>query len=44
MDFSYEIVTDSSSNLQKALVEQYQLPVLPFKYTMAFLPPMRINL
>lgn len=34
MDFSYEIVTDSSSNLQKALVEQYQLPVLPFKYTM----------
>lgn len=34
MNTSYEIVTDSSSNLQKEVVEKYNLPVLPFKYTM----------
>ena len=34
MKFDYEIVTDSSSNLPKALIEQYDLPVLPFGYTM----------
>ncbi len=34
MNTSYEIVTDSSSNLQKELIEKYNLPVLPFKYTM----------
>jgi DegV family protein with EDD domain len=31
---AYEIVTDSSSNLPREIIEKYNLPILPFKYTM----------
>ena len=34
MAFDYEIVTDSSSNIPKSIIEKYNLPILPFKYTM----------
>jgi len=31
---SYEIITDSASNIPKQLIEEYSIPIMPFRFTM----------